>query len=71
MKKPLLGKISSYQQNYLISGEAVCRPVAGSMLFELFSPSGRGLANGIFSWGVYYGYSLAFVLGIYMTQAWL
>ena len=39
------------------------------MLFELFSPSGRGLANGIFSWGVYYGYSLAFVFGIYMTQA--
>ena len=53
----------------MILGEAVCRPVAGSMLFELFSPSGRGLANGIFSWGVYYGYSLAFVLGIYMTQA--
>ena len=43
--------------------------MAGSILFELFSPSGRGLANGIFSWGVYYGYSLAFVLGLYMTEA--
>jgi hypothetical protein len=28
----------------------------------------RGLANGIFSWGVYYGYGLAFVFGIYITQ---
>ena len=49
-------------------GEAVCRPVAGSIIFELFSPSARGLANGIFSWGVYYGYGLAFVIGIYMTE---
>lgn len=51
-----------------ILGEAVCRPVAGSIIFELFSPSARGLANGIFSWGVYYGYGLAFVIGIYMTE---
>lgn len=70
----LMGFSTSYWQLVLLrmgiaAGEAVCRPVAGSMLFELFSPSGRGLANGIFSWGVYYGYSLAFVLGIYMTQA--
>jgi hypothetical protein len=31
-------------------------------------PSARGLANGIFSWGVYYGYGLAYVVGIYLTQ---
>ena len=42
--------------------------MAGSIIFELFSPAGRGLANGIFSWGVYYGYGLAFVIGIYMTE---
>jgi len=70
----LMGVSTTYWQLVLLrmgiaAGEAVMRPVAGSMLFELFSPSGRGLANGIFSWGVYYGYSLAFVLGIYMTQA--
>jgi len=70
----LSGFSNAYWQLVLLrmgiaAGEAVCRPVAGSMLFELFSPSGRGLANGIFSWGVYYGYSLAFVLGLYMTEA--
>jgi len=70
----LSGLTNSYWQLVILrmgiaAGEAVCRPVAGSMLFELFSPSGRGLANGIFSWGVYYGYSLAFVLGLYMTEA--
>ena len=27
------------------------------------------MANGIFSWGVYYGYGLAFVFGIYITKA--
>ncbi len=53
----------------IAAGEAVCRPTSGSLLADLFSPSGRGLANGIFSWGVYYGYGLAFVIGIYMTQA--
>ena len=26
-------------------------------------------ANGIFSWGVYYGYGLAFIFGIYVTEA--
>ena len=25
-------------------------------------------ANGVFSWGVYYGYGLAFIFGIYITQ---
>ena len=58
----LMGFANSYWQLVLLrmgiaAGEAVCRPVAGSLLFELFSPSGRGLANGIFSWGVYYGYA--------------
>ena len=28
----------------------------------------RGVANGIFSWGVYYGYGLAYVFGIYITE---
>ena len=51
------------------SGEAVCRPIAGSLIAELFSKSARGLANGIFSWGVYYGYGLAFVIGISVTEA--
>ncbi len=70
----LMGLSNSYWQLVLLrmgiaAGEAVCRPVAGSLIFELFSASGRGLANGIFSWGVYYGYGLAFVFGIYLTEA--
>ena len=28
-----------------------------------------GVANGVFSWGVYLGFGLAFVLGINLTQA--
>ena len=35
----------------------------------MFTSSHRGVANGIFSWGVYYGYGLAFVFGIYITDA--
>jgi hypothetical protein len=38
------------------------------LIAEAFDPSARGLANGIFSWGVYYGYGLAYVVGIYLTQ---
>ena len=52
----------------LSSGEAVCRPISGSLIAEVFTPSARGLANGIFSWGVYYGYGLAYVVGIYLTK---
>ena len=29
-----------------------CRPMCGSLLADLFPPESRGLANGIFSWGV-------------------
>jgi len=50
-------------------GLAVCRPVSGSLIAEMFSASYRGVANGVFSWGVYYGYGLAFVFGIYIASA--
>ena len=45
------------------------RPVSGAIIAEIFSASSRGVANGVFSWGVYYGYGLAFVFGIYLTKA--
>lgn len=69
----LMGFTNAYWQLVILrmgiaAGEAVCRPVAGSLIFDMFSPSGRGLANGIFSWGVYFGYGLAFVLGIELTK---
>jgi len=50
-------------------GLSVCRPTSGAIIAELFSQEYRGVANGIFSWGVYYGYGLAFVFGIYITKA--
>ena len=53
----------------IAAGLSVCRPVSGGLIAELFSPSSRGVANGIFSWGVYYGYGLAFVFGIYLARA--
>lgn len=70
----LMGFAKTYWQLVVLrmgiaAGEAVCRPVSGSIIFEIFSPAGRGLANGIFSWGVYFGYGLAFVFGIYLTDA--
>lgn len=70
----LMGLATSYWQLVVLrmgiaAGEAVCRPVSGSLIADLFTPSGRGLANGIFSWGVYYGYGLAYVIGIYLTSA--
>ena len=33
------------------------------------SPESRGVATGIFSWGVYFGYGLAYIYGKYLTQA--
>ena len=35
----------------------------------VFSPESRGVATGIFSWGVYFGYGLAYIYGKYLTQA--
>ena len=49
--------------------EAAVRPCAASLIAELFDPSTRGVANGIFSWGVYIGYGLAFVFGDYVAKA--
>ena len=40
------------------------------LLFLLISsPESRGVATGIFSWGVYFGYGLAYIYGKYLTQA--
>lgn len=52
----------------IAAGEAVCRPISAGMIADAFSPSGRALANGVFSWGIYFGYGLAYVIGINLTQ---
>jgi len=70
----LMGLAREYWQLVILrmmiaAGLSVCRPVSGGLIAELFSASSRGVANGVFSWGVYYGYGLAFVFGIYITKA--
>ena len=50
------------------AGESVCRPMSSALIADLFTASARGVANGVFSWGVYLGFGLAFVLGINLTQ---
>ena len=51
------GVSSQYWQLVLLrmltaAGEAALRPAGGSLIAELFPPDQRGIANGIFSWGV-------------------
>ena len=38
------------------------------MMFPCFSADSRGVANGIFSWGIYFGYGLAYIYGKYLTR---
>ena len=68
-----MGFTSSYWQLVLLRmmismGESVCRPMSSALIADLFTASARGVANGVFSWGVYLGFGLAFVLGINLTQ---
>ena len=70
----LMGLADSYWQLVLLrmmiaGGESVCRPMTSALIADLFSPTARGVANGVFSWGVYLGYGLAFLLGIELTKA--
>ena len=37
-------------------------------LISYFRPDSRGVANGIFSWGIYFGYGLAYIYGKYLTR---
>jgi len=62
----LMGLSTQYWQlvilrMFIALGLSVMRPVSGALIAELFSSSARGVANGIFSWGVYYGYGLAYL----------
>ena len=58
---------AAYETICFIYREAALRPAAGSMIPEIFTPSLRGTANGIFSWGIYWGYGLTFTLGNYLA----
>ena len=50
----------------------MCRPMCGAMIADLFTPRSRGVANGIFSWGVYVGFGMALfwfsVLFLHLVQ---
>jgi len=50
-------------------GVAGCRPAGGSLIAEMFDAEHRAIANAFFSWGLYFGYSLSFLFGIYVTEA--
>jgi len=50
----------------IAAGEAACQPAGGSLIAEMFDPSTRGVATGIFHWGIYIGNGLTFVLGNYL-----
>ena len=43
--------------------------MASSLIADLFDPKTRGVANGIFSWGIYIGYGMTFILGSYAVPA--
>jgi len=38
------------------------------LIAEIFPAKQRAIANGIFSWGIYLGYGLAFLFGFYLTD---
>lgn len=49
--------------------EAGCSPLSVSLISDLFSEGRRGLATGIFHWGIYVGYGASYAMGVYTTQA--
>ena len=50
-------------------GEAGCTPFATSLLADHFPPELRATALGVYNWGIYFGYSLAYAVGNFITEA--
>ncbi|XP_037076088.1 protein spinster homolog 1-like isoform X2 [Pollicipes pollicipes] len=50
-------------------GEAGCTPFATSLLADYFAPELRGTALGVYNWGIYFGYSMAYAVGNFITNA--
>ena len=44
-------------------------PVCTSYITDLWPANGRSAALGVFYWGIYFGYSLTFLVGTYGTEA--
>jgi len=52
----------------LAAGESACSPVGVSVVAEIFEVRSRGLAAGVFHWGVYFGYGLSYAVGVHVTE---
>ena len=52
-----------------MSREAGCTPFAASLIADYFSEAYRGAALGIYNFGIYFGYSLAYAIGNFITLA--
>ncbi|XP_007898355.2 protein spinster homolog 1 [Callorhinchus milii] len=50
-------------------GEAGCTPFAVSLIMDYFPAVARGSAMGVYNWGIYGGYSLAYAIGSYIPRA--
>jgi hypothetical protein len=49
--------------------EAGCGPFAVSILTDYFTPETRGFALGIYNWGIYFGYSMSYAFGNFISLA--
>jgi len=49
-------------------GEAGITPLSASIIADKFVASRRAFAMSFFNWGIYVGYGLAFIIGIYVTE---
>lgn len=53
----------------IAAGLAAMNPVCTSYITDLWPGNGRSAALGVFYWGIYFGYSLTFLVGTYGTEA--
>ncbi|XP_061169687.1 MFS-type efflux pump MSMEG_3705-like [Saccostrea echinata] len=70
----LTGFVKEYWQLVILRfglgfGEAGCGPFAVSILTDYFTPETRGFALGIYNWGIYFGYSMAYAFGNFISLA--
>jgi len=49
-------------------GESGCTPLSASLIADRFSHRSRAFAMSLYTWGIYVGYGLAFLIGIYITE---
>ncbi|KAK3775211.1 hypothetical protein RRG08_009998 [Elysia crispata] len=70
----LHGLVNEYWQLAIVRfilglGEAGCTPFAASLIADYFSEAYRGAALGIYNFGIYFGYSLSYAIGNFITLA--